>query len=83
MLVIDTFHLVENSDVVLYVVKADFTEKEMVTFADGFQKENGIKNMTFVVNGVKPENTRYGKKYGYGYYSYTHEEEQKWWKKWI
>jgi capsular exopolysaccharide synthesis family protein len=83
MLVSDTLHLVENSDVVLYVVKADFTEKEMVTFADGFQKENGIKNMTFVVNGVKPENTRYGKKYGYGYYSYTHEEEQKWWKKWI
>jgi len=83
MLVSDTLHLVENSDVVLYVVKADFTEREMVTFADGFQKENGIKNMTFVVNGVKPENTRYGKKYGYGYYSYTHEEEEKWWKKWI
>lgn len=83
MLVSDTLHLVENSDVVLYVVKADFTEKEMVTFADGFQKENGIKNITFVVNGVKPENTRYGKKYGYGYYSYSHEEEKKWWKRWI
>jgi capsular exopolysaccharide synthesis family protein len=83
MLVSDNLHLVENSDVVLYVVKADFTEREMVTFADGFQKENGIKNMTFVVNGVKPENTRYGTKYGYGYYSYTHEEEQKWWRRWI
>jgi len=83
MLVSDTLHLVENSDVVLYVVKADFTEKEMVTFADGLQKENGIKNMTFVVNGVKPESTRYGKKYGYGYYSYSHAEEKKWWKRWI
>ncbi|CAM3235908.1 tyrosine-protein kinase [Kaistella daneshvariae] len=83
MLVSDTLHLVENSDVVLYAVKSDFTEKEMINFAEGFQTENGIKNMAFIINGVKPENTRYGKRYGYGYYSYTHEEEQKWWKKWI
>ena len=83
MLVSDTLHLVENSDVVLYVVKSDFTEKEMIDFAAGFQRENGIKNMAFVLNSVKPENTRYGKKYGYGYYSYTHDEKPKWWKKFI
>ena len=83
MLVSDTLHLVENSDVVLYVVKSDFTEKEMVDFAAGFQRENGIKNMAFVLNSVKPENTRYGKKYGYGYYSYTHDEKPKWWKKFV
>ena len=83
MLVSDTLHLVENSDVVLYVVKSDFTEKEMIDFAAGFQRENGIKNMAFVLNSVKPENTRYGKKYGYGYYSYTHDEKPVWWKKFI
>lgn len=83
MLVSDTLHLVENSDVVLYVVKSDFTEKEMIDFAAGFQRENGIKNMAFVLNSVKPENTRYGKKYGYGYYSYTHDEKPKWWKKFV
>jgi len=83
MLVSDTLHLVENADVVLYAVKSDFTEKEMVTFADGFQHDYGVENMAYVLNGVKAESTRYGKKYGYGYYSYTHEEEQKWWKKWI
>ena len=81
MLVSDTLHLVENSDVVLYVVKSDFTEKEMIDFAAGFQRENGIKNMAFVLNSVKPENTRYGKKYGYGYYSYTHDEKPVWWKR--
>lgn len=82
MLVSDTLHLIENSDVVLYAVKSDFTEKEMIAFAAGFQKENQIKNMAFILNGVKPENTRYGKKYGYGYYSYSHEaEEKKWWQK--
>ena len=83
MLVSDTLHLVENSDVVLYVVKSDFTEKEMIDFAAGFQRENGIKNMAFVLNSVKPENTRYGKKYGYGYYSYTHDEKPVWWKKFV
>ncbi|WP_226063953.1 GumC family protein [Kaistella polysaccharea] len=81
MLVSDTLHLVENSDVVLYALKSDFTEKEMINFADGFQTENGIKNMAFVLNGVKPENTRYGKRYGYGYYSYTHEEQLPWYKR--
>lgn len=83
MLVSDTLNLVENSDVVLYAVKSDFTEKEMIDFAAGFKKENMIKNMAFVLNSVKPENTRYGKKYGYGYYSYTHDVEQKWWKRYI
>lgn len=79
MLVSDTLHLVENSDVVLYVVKSDFTDKEMVNFASAFQKDNGIKDMAFILNNVKPENTRYGKKYGYGYYSYTHDEEPNRW----
>lgn len=83
MLVSDTLHLIENSDVVLYAVKSDFTEKEMIDFAAGFQKENSIKNMAFILNGVKPENTRYGKKYGYGYYSYTHDEKPKWWKRFV
>ena len=83
MLVSDTLHLVENSDVVLYVVKSDFTEKEMIDFAAGFQRENGIKNMAFVLNSVKPENTRLGKKYGYGYYSYTHDEKPVWWKRFV
>lgn len=84
MLVSDTLHLIENSDVVLYVVKSDFTEKDMIDFAAGFQKENMIRNMSFVLNGVKPENTRYGKKYGYGYYSYTHDGQQpKWWRRFV
>lgn len=83
MLVSDTLHLIENSDVVLYVVKSDFTEKDMVDFAVGFREENRIKNMAFVLNSVKPENTRYGKKYGYGYYSYTHDDQPKWWKRFV
>lgn len=83
MLVSDTLQLVEKSDVLLYVVRSEFTEKGMIDFAAGFQIENQISNMAFVLNSVKPENTRYGKKYGYGYYSYTHELEKKWWERWF
>lgn len=81
MLVSDTLHLIENADAILYIVKSDFTDKEMIDFAASFKNDNNIKNMAFVLNDVKPENTRYGKKYGYGYYSYTHQEKPKWWKR--
>ena len=81
MLVSDTLHLIENADVLLYIVKSNFTEKDMVDFAAGFRQENSIKNMAFVLNSVKPEDTRYGSKFGYGYYSPTHEEKPGWWKR--
>lgn len=83
MLVSDTLQLVDKADVLLYVVRSEYTEKGMIDFAAGFQIENQVENMAFVLNSVKPENTKYGKKYGYGYYSYTHDEKPKWWKKFI
>ena len=83
MLVSDTLQLVDKADVILYVVRSEFTEKGMIDFAAGFQIENQIENMAFVLNSVRPENTKYGKKYGYGYYSYTHDEKPKWWKKFV
>lgn len=82
MLVSDTLHILENTDTILYVVKSDYTEKEMLDFAEDFKTTNKIKNLSFVLNSVKPENTRYGKKYGYGYYAYGRDRENKnWWNK--
>jgi len=80
MLVSDSIHLVEHADVVLYVTRADHTEKDMLDFASNFGKENQIKTLAFVLNGVHKENTRYGKKYGYGYYN---EKPETGWKKWL
>jgi len=74
MLVSDSLHLVDVSDIVIYTVKSEFTEKEMLTFASNFKNENAINNMVFVLNNVKPEYSRYGYKYGYGYYSDTKKE---------
>lgn len=75
MLVSDTRHLLDNSDAVLYVVRSDYSEREMMEFADDFRKTNKIKNLAYILNNVTPENTRYGKKYGYGYYAYGTDEE--------
>ncbi len=75
MLVSDTRHLLENSTAVLYVVRSDYSEREMMEFADDFRKTNKINNLAYILNSVMPENTRYGKKYGYGYYAYGTDEE--------
>lgn len=78
MLVSDTINILQNADALLYVVKAGTTEREMLTFAQEFRDANQVKNMHFVLNGADPKNSRYGKQYGYGYYSYG-KEETRWW----
>lgn len=79
MLVSDSLHLVDVSDLVIYTIKSDFTENEMLLFADQFRRDNDIHNLVFVLNNVKPEYARYEYKYGYGYYSDV--KEKKLWNK--
>lgn len=71
MLVSDTMHLIEIADAILYIVKSNFTDQQMLDFADEFKQTHNLKNIAFVLNNVKPENSRYGNKYGYGYYTYS------------
>jgi Mrp family chromosome partitioning ATPase len=70
MLVSDTLHLMEKSDIILYIIKAGYTDNQMLDFADEFQQSHEVKNISFVLNNVKPEDSRYGSKYGYGYYTH-------------
>lgn len=69
MLVSDTLHLLDKSDMILYIIKAGYTDNEMLDFADEFQQSHAVKNISFILNNVKPEDSRYGSKDGYGYYS--------------
>ena len=71
MLVSDTMHLIEIADAILYIVKSNFTDQQMLDFADEFKQTHNLKNIAFILNKVKPENSRYGNKYGYGYYTYS------------
>ncbi len=71
MLVSDSMHLVDIADLVIYTVKSEFSDNEMLSFAQTFRRDNKINNMVFALNNVKPEYSKYGYKYGYGYYSYS------------
>lgn len=69
MLVSDTLHLMENSDMILYVIKSGYTDNQMLDFADEFKDTHETSNIAYVLNNIKPEDSRYGNKYGYGYYT--------------
>ncbi|MEZ4811253.1 MAG: polysaccharide biosynthesis tyrosine autokinase [Allomuricauda sp.] len=65
--VTDTLLVSEYSDQILYVTKAGVTERKVLEYPIKLLKEKKIKNLSFVVNGVKETDLGYGGKYGYGY----------------
>lgn len=67
MLVADTFLLTPYADTILYVVKAGYTEKELLEFPLNTTEKGKLKNISFVLNNVNKTNLGYGSKYGYGY----------------
>ena len=69
MLVSDTLHLMSKADSILYVIKSGYTDMKMLDFAEEFQQSHEINNISFVLNNVKPEDSRYGSKYGYSYFA--------------
>jgi len=66
VLVTDTSLILELADVILYVTRADFTEKKLLKFISNFKKLNTIKTMGIILNNIEL-NKRYGYKYNYGY----------------
>ncbi|WP_127846583.1 GumC family protein [Psychroflexus aestuariivivens] len=67
MLVSDTFLINKHSDLTLYVVRAGFTEKQLIDFVNDSKSDGKLKDIGFVLNDVKIANYGYGNKYGYGY----------------
>jgi len=78
MVVSDTLVISKFADHIIYVTRADVTEKTVIEFPLKLKKEGKLKNLSFVVNGVKESNLGYGGSYGYGYGL----AEKKWWKFW-
>ncbi|MBO0340540.1 GumC family protein [Flagellimonas profundi] len=76
MVVTDTLLISEYASQILYVVKANSTEKKVLDFPVKLKAEGKLKGLSFVVNNVKQNNLGYGGKYGYGYGKST----KKWWK---
>ena len=76
VVVSDTLLMTKFADLVLYVTRADVTNVKVLEFPLKMKQDGKLKNMAFIVNGVKDSNLGYGGKYGYGYGKST----RKWWK---
>lgn len=75
MLVADTFLITKYADLVIYLLRAGYTEKELLEFPLDSKREGKLPNLSFVLNGVKINDLGYGNKYGYGY---GEEKRKKW-----
>ena len=69
-LVSDALELSQFSDVILYIVRQNFTKKEMLTLLNNRNKRGELNNVSIIFNGYENK-AKYGVGYGYGYgYSY-------------
>ncbi|WBL22036.1 GumC family protein [Zunongwangia sp. HRR-M8] len=67
MLVADTFLISQYADLTLYVVRASYTEKDLLQFPIDSKKAGKLHDVSFVLNDVDLANFGYGNKYGYSY----------------
>ena len=74
ILVTDTLLVAHLADATICVVRANHTDKKLVPFSIDLSKKERLRNMTYVLNGVK-ENKSYGYSYNYGY-SYGYGEPE-------
>jgi capsular exopolysaccharide synthesis family protein len=75
LLVTDTAIISNMADTVLYVTRANFTEKKLVKFMSKIKEAQSIKSMGIILNNVgEKEGYGYGYKYKYKYsYNYGYE----------
>lgn len=57
------------ADVAIYVCRADYTLKSDLELANTLYRENKLKNMSIVLNGIDMTKHKYGYLYGYGSYN--------------
>ncbi len=70
LLVADTTIITKHADVTLYLIKANFTEKQILAYINNLKQQNKIINTSIVFNNVG-QNEGYGKGYAYAYqYNY-------------
>lgn len=83
-LVSDALELAPYSDVILYVIRQNFTKKDMITLLNTRYKRDEIDNVSIILNSFESK-AKYGYGYGYsygygyGYGSYSsgyHEDER-------
>jgi succinoglycan biosynthesis transport protein ExoP len=69
-LVSDALELAQYSDVTLYIVRQNFSKKEMITLLNNRVKRGELDNASIIFNGFENK-AKYGAVYGYGYGTYA------------
>lgn len=65
-LVSDALELSQFADVTLYIVRQNYTKKDMITLLNTRVKRGELTNASIVLNGYENK-AKYGSAYGYGY----------------
>ena len=65
-LVSDALELAQYCDLTLYIVRQNFTRKEMITLLNNRVKRGELNNTSIIFNGFQNK-AKYGAGYGYGY----------------
>lgn len=79
-IITDAMMIGDLVDRTVYLLKANYTEKETIKFIEKIAKSNEVPNISIVLNGTKRNHnySPYGYNYGYGYsYYYTEKHERK------
>lgn len=79
MMVSDTFHILNKADVLVFVARANYTEKKLLEYVKTVAADENVAKLGIVLNDVDKNELRYGYggKYGYGYHT---EENKSFWK---
>ncbi|RRO19736.1 polysaccharide biosynthesis tyrosine autokinase [Flavobacteriaceae bacterium 14752] len=77
MLVTDTLTIFEHADIIIYMVRTNFTELKILNHIKELKEIKKLKNIAIAINGV---NTKKGYDYNYGYgYGYSEDVKKKKW----
>jgi hypothetical protein len=78
----------KHCDVNIYVVRQNFTTKDMLNNFNETVIQNDVVNMNLIINDISNDRTSYGygygygNTYGYGYYTEDQIQDNKpWWKR--
>lgn len=67
LLVTDTLLFSSLVDATLYLIRAGYTQKNILKFAKDLKEEGKLKRVHYILNDVSEINYGYGGNYGYGY----------------
>ena len=79
-MIADAFIINRVVDLTMFIIRVGLFEHRMLPDLEQTYRQNKLKNMAIVLNGVDFRNSGYGYGYGYGYkygYGYSHNDEEK------